>query len=82
MSGCTKHTLTVTNEHTETQQVHIGAHIWQDRGYSKDRTCSDALGWGQWIHHEMWLTEDSDSLMWFDSGSEDAWFDGIMLGPG
>jgi hypothetical protein len=30
----------------------------------------------------MWLTEDSDSLMYFDSGSEDAWFDGIMLGPG
>jgi len=30
----------------------------------------------------MWLTEDSNSLMWFDSGSEDAWFDGIMLGPG
>lgn len=36
---CTSHTLTITNEHSEAQFVHIGAHIWQDRGYSADRDC-------------------------------------------
>jgi hypothetical protein len=29
----------------------------------------------------MWLTEDQNSLQYFDSGSEDAWFDPIRLGP-
>ena len=62
--------------------VHIGAHIWQDRGYSQDNTCSAALGWGKWTHHEMWLEEDTSTRKHFDSGSEDSWMEPILMKAG
>jgi hypothetical protein len=34
--GCTRHVLTVKNLGNEKQRIHVGAHVWQDRGY----------GWG------------------------------------
>ena len=81
-NDCTSHTLTVKNTFSEDQLVHIGAHIWQDRGYSTDSDCSGALGWGKWTHHEMWLTEDESTRKYFDSGSEDSWFEPILMEAG
>jgi hypothetical protein len=41
--GCTQHVLKVTNKLNEAQEVHVGAHVWQDRGYgwfsSENRNC-------------------------------------------
>lgn len=39
---CTYHTLTVTNMHSDGQFVHIGSHVWNGRGYTKDDKCRDA----------------------------------------
>lgn len=40
--GCTKHILNVKNEGAA-QNIHIGAHVWQDRTYgSKAPDCAEA----------------------------------------
>ena len=36
----TKHTLKVTNTHTLTQNIHIGAHTWQEYGYGDSDECN------------------------------------------
>lgn len=55
---CTKHMLEVKSE--TKQNVYIGAHVWQERGYSDHWSCLEASGDGT-IQHEIWYEQTGSS---------------------
>jgi hypothetical protein len=82
--GCTQHVLKVTNKLNEAQEVHVGAHVWQDRGYgwfsSENRNCHQAIYSNP--HHSVF---PSDGSYWdgiFDSAQGGKWLSPITLAAG
>ena len=73
-NGCTQHVLKVKNL-GEAQKIHVGAHVWQDRGYgwgtTEERNCSGAI-YAQ-PHHSIYETGSDYYSGIFDAGQGDKW---------
>ena len=75
---CTGHSLTVTSE--VDQYVHIGAHIWQDRGYSWSWDCADAHYSDEQTHE--FIDETTGKHFSLNGGDEDVWQEPVFMAAG
>ena len=84
-NGCTEHVLKVKNDGEEAQEIHVGAHVWQDRGYgwfnTAERNCAGAIYANP--HHTVFETGvGSYSSGMFDAGTGVKWIPKFTLGAG
>ena len=80
-SNCTQHIIDITNNGAA-QDVHVGAHVWQDRTYGwYNPNCQDAM-WGHTKHRLVDVKNDDTYSYTFDADTGAVWTDAMTFAAG